>query len=364
MKIFLFRSDEVSIKLVQSVFNRIGKHPGPIEFIWLEAPADEDENLPEHTRDENDYLVHGAPDYNSVKEMLTWEVLFELCGKYRHEHGLTKEDVVVLFTDHENTRRFFSAWDPTGDLNFFIRTSDWEIYIESDPSYPIIYELASIPLAIAAFDSMEEAEKWGHQEPRGCVFDYCRKKADVQLRLRTADICPDCRDLLIRRKPEPALARQIFSTFDSIRSQMLFRTRFQLTKAESVLEIDIPKRKLRFPEMGNLELSLDPRQLTIYLLFLNHPEGILFKNIYENKDEITTIYKHLSVTIDLAKIDNVMEAILNPVKNAMNELVSQIRAKMKLTIGAELSENYTILGERGDKFSIKINRDLVKYIND
>jgi hypothetical protein len=363
MKIFLFRSEEVSVKLVQSVVNRIGKRPGPIEFIWLEAPADEDENLPEKARDQNSDLVQGESIADPVKEILPWEVLFGQCENYRQEHRIREEDVVVLFTAHENERRFFSAWEPAGNLNFFIRTSGWELFIESDPSYPVIYELASIPLAIAAFDNMADAEKWGHLEPRGCVFDYCMKKAEVQLRLRTADICPDCRDLLIRRKTAPALARQIFATFDSIRSQMLFRTRFQLTKTDTVMEVDFLKRKLRFPEMGNIEFTLTPREMAVYIFFLKHPEGILYKNIYDYKREISMLYRQLSISTMEANIENALNAMLNPVGNAMNELISQIKAKIRLNIGVELSGNYTIQGEKGDTFSILLNRDLVKFLN-
>jgi hypothetical protein len=35
-----------------------------------------------------------------------------------------------------------------------------------------------------------------HEETRGCLFDACTHKSDVQLKLQAGDLCPSCRQAL------------------------------------------------------------------------------------------------------------------------------------------------------------------------
>jgi hypothetical protein len=35
-----------------------------------------------------------------------------------------------------------------------------------------------------------------HEETRGCVFDFCELRADIDIKLQTMDICEPCRGKL------------------------------------------------------------------------------------------------------------------------------------------------------------------------
>jgi len=35
-----------------------------------------------------------------------------------------------------------------------------------------------------------------HEDVRGCLFDFCQRKPDINFKLRTGDICPECREKL------------------------------------------------------------------------------------------------------------------------------------------------------------------------
>ena len=392
MKIYLYFSEEVERSLCESIYNRIKTQPGPIEYIWLEEPTGEIQI---------DELVE-AP---KVLDVFTWEELFTRCENYRDEKNkritdekmkrikdgkmkrikdenrIKDEDVVVLFTDYKNARNFFSAWDLTGRLNFFVQTSDWEIIIESDPSYPIIYELASIPLAIAAFNGELEMEAWAHKKPRGCVFDYCKEKDQAQLRLRTADICPDCRKLLIDKEIDSALARQIFETFDSIRTQMMFRTRFEITETPSYVEIDTRKRTLSFLNMGHLSFKLSPQEIAMYIFFLNHPEGVSYSGMVGYNGEMLKIYGSVAknvkdkkdkkdkkdekdgkdeITAILAQIkDTVTNMVDENLHDRKHDIVSNIRGKFEQHIGEELAKQYVIQEMGQHRYGIPIDREYI-----
>ncbi len=364
---YLYRSEEVDINLFQSIVNRIKTQPGPIKYIWKEAPSE----------DENDSSVEARTDIsqdqegevrdsaygmqgNAELQMYPWKYLFEQCEDIRSKNKIQDKDVVVLFTDHGNERNFFSAWDPTGRYNFFIQTSDWGNFIESDPDYPIIYELASIPLAIIAFDNMDEVEAWAHQRARGCVFDYCKEKEDVQLRLRTADICKECRQRLIDRQIDVALVAQIFATFESIRTQMLYRSRFRLTEIYSDMVIDKRRKSLTFPNIGNLSFKLSPREMAIYLFFLNHPEGVTYPGMARYRDELLNIYKSVNIREGQDNLKNVVDNILREPHDTKHDILSNIRQKFRQHFGEEMAKPYIVDPVTENKFGISLDRDYVE----
>lgn len=360
MEIHLLRSNEVSFELVQSIYNRIGTHKGPVKYYWDEEHKyNEDEKQSAHFEENIPLLNKEEYTDSAGRAIFPWAILFECCESYREKKKIGKEDVVVLLTGYENKDFWFSAWESSEKRNFFIKTSEWEDLIKADPCYPIIYELVTIPITLAAFDTLEGEKKWAHYKPRGCVFDYCKHKREVQLRLRTADICQDCSELLIERKTDPATIKQVFETLESIRSQMLFRERFRLTKSISPLEIDIRKRKIRFKDIGNLELKPGPRELAVYIFFMNHPEGVIFKQIDAHREEISFLYRQISKTDIESKIINTIEAMADHTNNTMQELVSKINEAIKDTIGAEAAKDYIIQGKKGEKFNIQLDRKLL-----
>ncbi len=52
-----------------------------------------------------------------------------------------------------------------------------------------------------------EPKRLFHDDMRGCLFDFCRNKAEIDFKLRTGDICPQCRGILtqIGIQVEPVL---------------------------------------------------------------------------------------------------------------------------------------------------------------
>ena len=96
------------------------------------------------------------------------------------------------------------------------------------------------------------------------------------------------------------------------------------------------------PDIGNVEVDLQPVHKAVYLLFLNHPEGIEFKHLSEYKDELRQWYRKTARMMDSAKIDDSVDHLTNPLDNAINEKCSRIKRAF-LDVMDEYSASYYII---------------------
>lgn len=140
---------------------------------------------------------------------------------------------------------------------------------------------------------------------------------------------------------------------------MTFRGRSKLFHQPSRIEIKGYTKKIFFTDLGNLELRLNPKEKALYLLFLNHPEGIHLNELQDHKEELKQLYARFNNQSNPETIQNAIELMVNPTENDMNIILSRINRKIKDAVGESLLEFYSIKGERGEKKSIKIDRELV-----
>jgi hypothetical protein len=76
---------------------------------------------------------------------------------------------------------------------------------------------------------------------------------------------------------------------------------------------------------NNIEVELPPLHKAVYLLFLHHPEGIEFKKLVDYRGELLHWYKETSRWMSLAKIEEGVDRIVDPLDNAINEKCSRIK---------------------------------------
>lgn len=74
------------------------------------------------------------------------------------------------------------------------------------------------------------------------------------------------------------------------------------------------------------EVTLTPVHKSLYILFLNHEEGIEFKDLADHREELQQIYRSVSPATDPARIDETVDRLTNPTDNAINEKCSRIKA--------------------------------------
>ena len=79
------------------------------------------------------------------------------------------------------------------------------------------------------------------------------------------------------------------------------------------------------PDYGNVEVDLQPVHKAVYLLFLNHPEGIEFKRLADYRDELRRWYRMTARLMDGKKMEESIQHLTNPLDNAINEKCSRIK---------------------------------------
>jgi hypothetical protein len=114
-------------------------------------------------------------------------------------------------------------------------------------------------------------------------------------------------------------------------------------------------------DYNNMEIVMTPLVKAVYLLFLRHPEGIVFKHLADYREELINIYKDIKGTPPDSKMIQSIIDITNPTKNSINEKVARIREAFVTRFDEHLAVNYIIHGERGGLKRIPLHREFVTW---
>lgn len=101
-------------------------------------------------------------------------------------------------------------------------------------------------------------------------------------------------------------------------------------------------------DMGNREVELQPVHKAVYLLFLAHPEGIEFKQLYDFREELMRYYMETAKMMDKEKILEGVDHLVNPLDNAIHEKCSRIK-KVFLEMMDEYMASYYIISGHAQK---------------
>ena len=119
--------------------------------------------------------------------------------------------------------------------------------------------------------------------------------------------------------------------------------------------------RIVLPEYNNLEIKMEPIVKAVYLLFLNHPEGILFKNLPDYREELTKIYMRLKPSGLSERALQSIEDVTNPLLNSINEKCARIRGAFVGQFDDHMARHYYIDGLRGKVKKISLSRELVVW---
>jgi hypothetical protein len=294
---------------------------------------------------------------------LKWLDIFERCQTFRKENDTSEFEFVILLTDKGNVFNWFAAPDPRGGRNGFVQTSGLGFYLPGFSRASIVYLITTHLLRHYMFEDIREMSEGVHQKSVGCMNDFCQNKADLILKIRTADLCPDCVKQLEKKEIDPLLANQVFEIMESMRSEILFRDRYSLLKKPSRMSIIGPNFKLLFPDLANLELKLDKIEKTIFLFFLSKPQGVRLNMLDEHREELIELYLKVSPTStrDTAS-RRIFERTDNRNTQKISETISKIRRKINDLLGDEMGEHYIIAGANGEVKKIGVDRNLISHL--
>ena len=113
----------------------------------------------------------------------------------------------------------------------------------------------------------------------------------------------------------------------------------------------------------NKEVKMEPIVKAVYLLYLNHPEGIAFKCLPDYRKELADIYQKIKPLGLTERAIRSIEDVTNPLLNSINEKCSRIRAMFQAEVDASLLDQYIITGKSGEAKKISLSRDLVVWEN-
>ena len=132
----------------------------------------------------------------------------------------------------------------------------------------------------------------------------------------------------------------------------------------SLIETEQPLLKLTVSrDLGEqrVEVRMEPLLKALYLLFLRHPEGIIFKDLPDYRQELAKIYSDVRPWGLSDRALQSIEDVTNPMLNSINEKCARIKKTFLGVMGSDIAEHYFIKGTRGEPKRISLPRDLVLW---
>jgi hypothetical protein len=122
----------------------------------------------------------------------------------------------------------------------FITTKDWE-YLSHLPLHTFVaYEI------VENLSEMLVKEIDAHDETRGCITDMCAIKPHISFKIRTADICADCMDML-NEKLKPSVVQALVLMLEAVRREALGRGEPQDRRRGRPSLTEVVDREFPFP---------------------------------------------------------------------------------------------------------------------
>lgn len=134
-----------------------------------------------------------------------------------------------------------------------------------------------------------------------------------------------------------------------------------LRSEQPLLQLTVSRSYRFYLGENRVEVSMEPLVKAVYLLFLKHPEGIIFKNLPDYRKELTFLYDKVRPWGLTERTLQSIEDVTNPTLNSINEKCARIKKAFLNVMQADLAEHYYIKGTRGEPKKIDLPRDLVVW---
>jgi hypothetical protein len=121
----------------------------------------------------------------------------------------------------------------------------------------------------------------------------------------------------------------------------------------------IPRFKNVEKQSEPTEIRLSPLEKAVYLLFLHHPEGIMFSYLPDHREELMRYYRQLMNYRTNQQMIKSVSDVTDPTMNSINEKCARIRRMFIDAIGEENADNYCVTGTRNTPKGIRLDRSLV-----
>ena len=127
------------------------------------------------------------------------------------------------------------------------------------------------------------------------------------------------------------------------------------------VSLTISKNYRIFLGDNRIEVHLEPLVKSLYLLFLQHPEGIIFKDLPDYRQELAAIYNKVRPWGLTDRALRSIEDVTNPMLNSINEKCARIKRVFVTMLDGNVAEHYYIKGARGEAKKIDLPRDKIVW---
>lgn len=126
-----------------------------------------------------------------------------------------------------------------------------------------------------------------------------------------------------------------------------------------LLKLTVTKKYRIFLGDDRKEVHMEPLVKAVYLLFLKHPKGIVFKDLPDYRQELTRIYSEVRPWGLSDRAIQSIEDVTNPLLNSINEKCARIKKAFEMMFDKSMAEHYCIKGLRGEIKKIDIPCELI-----
>jgi len=119
--------------------------------------------------------------------------------------------------------------------------------------------------------------------------------------------------------------------------------------------------RIFLPDYNNIEIEMYPLPKAVFLLFLQHPEGIIFSFLPDYYEELKMLYSQLKPSSESSASTKSLRDLTDHTKNSINEKCAVIRSAFVSKFDERLARNYFITGARSEPKRITLPRELVEW---
>ena len=134
----------------------------------------------------------------------------------------------------------------------------------------------------------------------------------------------------------------------SIGVSVLEELRIEAAKSRLSRLLITKEYRIILVDFNNKEVEMTPVHKAVYLLFLNHPEGIEFKKLRDYRNELLGYYMATARLMDKQTIIESVDMLVNPLNNSINEKCSRIKS-IFLSMMDQYTANYYIISGHTQK---------------
>ena len=179
------------------------------------------------------------------------------------------------------------------------------------------------------------------------VATYCNKSLNYEFAGDDVDMMMSEVQLLVERLRQSGVGE--------VALQRLFKPTLNLSR------LHIQYGRIFLPDYNNMEIKMPTLSKAIYMLYLRHPEGIMFSYLPDYRDELLHLYGMISGRDNREEIKRSIDDVTDPTRNSINEKCSRIKQAFLREFDDSIARNYYITGERGEAKRILLSRDLVTW---